>query len=70
MKRIGKSCAAIAAAVAGISGSAALAVVQDYNRARGGDGYQVTHPGNGFYQQDGAFDGAPGAPAGTTRQLA
>src|SRR5687768_4335563 len=62
----GKRVLAVAAvaAVAAMSASprAAHAVVQDYNRARGGDGYQVTHPGNGFHQQDGAFDGAPGAP--------
>ena len=53
--------AAVAAAATMAASPAAMAIVQDYNRARGGDGYQVTHPGNGFFQQDGAFDGAPGA---------
>jgi hypothetical protein len=60
--------------IAAMSASTAQAVVQDYNKARGGDGFQVTHPGNGFHFQDGTFDGrqfqpTPTGPAGASGEF-
>jgi hypothetical protein len=56
---------AVVATIAGIAASPAHAVVQDYNKARGGDGFQVTHPGNGFFFATGTFDGRQFQPTPT-----
>ena len=64
-KRALAGAAAAVAALAAMPVAPARAVVQDYNRARGSDGYQATHPGNGFYQATGTFDGRQFQPTPT-----
>src|SRR4051794_11799466 len=53
-------CSAIAATLASVTAGEAYGIVQDFNRARGADGYTLT---NASGDQTGTFDGQEHQPA-------